>query len=126
MAPGVAPRAGEGIIVKRILPAAAILLLHVAAARVVGRQFEATGALGFCANIAFGTALFSFDATRELTTVFYGASLLLAAARGYAGCEVLAVSNFLLRRQDQVGCLLFSPLDEVETRVSSARVSQSV
>ena len=92
----------------------------------VGRQFEATGALGFCANIALGSVLFSFDATRELSTIFYGSSLLLAAARGYAGCEVLAVSNFLLRRQDQVGCLLFSPLDEVETRVSSARVSQNI
>src|SRR5262245_41412253 len=31
---------------------------------------------------------------------FYGSSMLLAAARGYAGCEVLAVSNWLLRRDD--------------------------
>jgi hypothetical protein len=29
--------------------------------------------------------------------------MLLAAARGYAGCEVLAVSNWLLHRDDQVG-----------------------
>jgi hypothetical protein len=46
--------------------------------------------------------------------VFYGASMLLAAARGYGGCEVLAVSNWLLRRDDQVGCLVLSPLDNIE------------
>ncbi len=40
------------------------------------------------------------------TLVFYGASMLLAAVRGYAGCEVLAVSNWLLRRDDQIGCLV--------------------
>ena len=48
--------------------------------------------------------------------VFYGASMLLAAARGYGGCEVLAASNWLLRRDDQVGCLVLSPLDNLEQR----------
>ena len=46
--------------------------------------------------------------------VFYGASMLLAALRGYAGCEVLAVSNWILRRDDQIGCLLLSPIDHME------------
>jgi len=36
---------------------------------------------------------------------------LLAAARGYAGCEVLTVSNWLPHRDDQVGCVLFTPVD---------------
>ncbi len=103
---------------------AAILVLHAGLARVIGRQFAATGGFGFLANLALGVALFSVDATREFTALFLGASLLLSAARGYAGCELLAVSNFLLRRQDQVGCVLFSPLDEIETRASDARVPQ--
>jgi hypothetical protein len=38
----------------------------------------------------------------------------LAAARGYAGCEVLAASNWLLRRDDQVGCAVFWPVDQLE------------
>jgi hypothetical protein len=46
--------------------------------------------------------------------VFYGASMLLAAARGYGGCEVLAASNWVLRRDDQVGCLVLSPVDNLE------------
>jgi hypothetical protein len=46
--------------------------------------------------------------------LFYGASMWLAALRGYAGCEVLAVSNWLLGRDDQVGCALFWPIDQLE------------
>ncbi len=42
--------------------------------------------------------------------------MLLAAARGYAGCEVLAVSNWLLRSDDQVDCVMFWPVDETERR----------
>lgn len=49
--------------------------------------------------------------------VFYGASMLLAAARGYSGCEVLAVSNWLLHRDDQIGCLVLSPIDQLELRL---------
>ncbi len=48
--------------------------------------------------------------------IFYGASMLLAAFRGYAGCEVLAVSNWVLRRDDQIGCLVLSPVDDLEKR----------
>ncbi len=40
--------------------------------------------------------------------------MLVAAARGYAGCEVLAVSNLLLRRDDQVGFAPFWPIDTLE------------
>ena len=51
--------------------------------------------------------------------------MLLAAARGYAGCEVLAVCNWLLRRHDEVGCLLFAPVDDLERRHRS-RASREV
>ena len=36
----------------------------------------------------------------------------------YAGCESLAIPNWLLRRDDQVGCIVFWPLDAVEARVT--------
>jgi len=48
--------------------------------------------------------------------VFYGATMLLAAALGYAGCEVSAVSNWLLRRQDQIGCPVLTPIDSLDHR----------
>ncbi len=52
----------------------------------------------------------------DAVLIFYGLSMLLAALRGYAGCESLAISNWLLHRDDQIGCLLFSPIDAAETR----------
>ncbi len=41
--------------------------------------------------------------------------MLLAAVRGYAGCEVLAVSNWLLGRDDQLGRLVLSPIDRLDS-----------
>lgn len=46
--------------------------------------------------------------------VWLGASMLVAAARGYGGCEVLAIPNLLTRRHDQIGCLLYTPIDRAE------------
>jgi hypothetical protein len=48
--------------------------------------------------------------------VWLGASMLLAAARGYGGCEVLAVSNLITGRPDQIGCILYTPIDRWETK----------
>ena len=83
--------------------------------------FEATGPVAQVLNVAVFAALYMTPdswpvlwATSDATLVFYGVSMLLAAARGYAGCEVLAFSNWLLRRDDQVGCLLFAPVDYLE------------
>ena len=53
--------------------------------------------------------------------LFFGATMLVSALRGYGGCEVLAVSNWILRRNDQVFCLLFSPIDRAEASVGADR-----
>ncbi len=79
---------------------------------------NATGPIGFAVNFGIGTVLFIIPFTRDAILLFYGASLLLAAARGYAGCEILAITNWILRRDDQVGCVVFSPVDAVEARVT--------
>lgn len=85
------------------------------------QRLVATGPVGFVVNILVFLALFltpwyapGLAVTSNATQLFYGASMLLAAARGYAGCEVLAVSNWLLRRDDQIGCLVFEPVDRLE------------
>jgi hypothetical protein len=51
-------------------------------------------------------------------------SLLVAGVRGTGGCEVLAIWNLVLRRRDPVGGVVFSPVDEIETRLSQARLSR--
>src|SRR6266540_6176352 len=76
---------------------------------------RATGPVGHAVNVAvflaiYGTAWYApgrCSATRR--PIFYGASMLLAAVRGYAGCEVLAVSNLALGRDDQIGCACSCP-----------------
>ena len=79
---------------------------------------NATDPVAFCLGTAVAAVLIAIDFTRDAALLFYGSSLLLASLRGYAGCEVLAISNWLLRRDDQVGCLVFSPVDAVEARVT--------
>lgn len=59
-------------------------------------------------------------------SVWLGASMLLAAARGYGGCEVLAAHNLITGRRDQVGCVLFTPVDRAEARRRRSRAAGAV
>ncbi len=79
---------------------------------------RATGLVGYLLNFGIGLALFTMPFTDGAAALFYGTSMLLAAARGYGGCEILAVSNWLLRRDDQVGCVVFSPVDALEAQLN--------
>ena len=54
---------------------------------------NATGPIGFAVNFGIGTVLIIIPFTRDAALLFWGSSLLLAAIRGYAGCEVLAITN---------------------------------
>ncbi|HEV2087459.1 MAG TPA: DUF6410 domain-containing protein [Cryptosporangiaceae bacterium] len=83
---------------------------------------RATGPVGHLVNMGVFLALYltwwyapALDALSDAALLFYGGSMLLAAARGYAGCEVFALSNMVLRRDDQVGCVPFFPIDAVES-----------
>ena len=57
--------------------------------------------------------------------LWIGASLVLAATRGYGGCEILAFPNVLTGRRDQVGCILFTPIDQAEARGRIVRSTAS-
>ena len=61
--------------------------------------------------------------------IFLAASMLLAAAKGYGGCEVLAFANAVNGRQDSIGCVLYAPIDKTEAmlgkRTRSARRGRS-
>ena len=103
---------------------AALLGWQLIRARWSSRPMNATGPAGFAVNFVIGAVFFMFDPTRDAAFVFYGASLLIAALRGYAGCEVLAISNWVLGRDDQVGCVVFSPIDAMEERMLGAADSR--
>jgi drug/metabolite transporter superfamily protein YnfA len=100
-------------------------------ARTSPTRYEATGPLATTVNIVVFIALVltplyarPLSFTSNAALVFYGSSMLLAAARGYGGCEVLAISNWILRRDDQIGCLVLSPIDDYERRLKSAHLNR--
>jgi hypothetical protein len=88
---------------------------------------QATGLAGFIFNLMVFLTFYltpyyykPLDITSDVVLIFYGTSMLLAAARGYAGCEITAISNWILGRDDQVGCVIFSPIDAVEARLTKS------
>jgi hypothetical protein len=85
-------------------------------ARIAERPLLATGSLGHLANAAIFAPLFAHPATAGGAFLFYGGSMLVAAVRRSGGCEVTAISNVVLDRHDQIGCLLFAPVDLAEAR----------
>jgi hypothetical protein len=100
------------------LAVAPAILVALAAirARSSPEPLRATGPIGYCVNFAVAAAAFLVPATAGAAFLFYGAAMLVAAARRQGGCEVTVVSNALLRRDDQVGCALFAPVDQAEAR----------
>lgn len=91
------------------------------------RGFRLGGVVGHVTTLVVFLALWltpyyapAFAVTSDAVLLFYGGSMLLEAALGYAGCEVLALSNWLLRRQDELGCVLFAPVDHLERRALQA------
>jgi hypothetical protein len=97
------------------LPALTILL-GLAARRYARRPLRFTGPAGHAVNCVVIVALVVNPYTGGAAALFYAATLLVAAWRGQPGCEVTVVSNWLLRRDDQIGCPLFAPIDASEAR----------
>lgn len=88
---------------------------------------QATGLIGFVLNMLVFLAFYltpvyfpPLGFTSNTVLIFYGVSMLLAAAKGYAGCEITAISNWILGRDDQVGCVIFSPIDAIEARFAKS------
>lgn len=50
---------------------------------------------------------------------FLGISMLLAAARGDSGCELVTIPNAITGRRDRIGCVLFGPIDAADARRQS-------
>ena len=77
------------------------------------------------AVLAVGTVLtFVSPVNGVALYVFFGLSMLLAALRGYDGCEVLALPNLILRRQDALWCPLYTPIDAAAGRRPEAPPEQ--
>jgi hypothetical protein len=103
-----------------VLPAA-VIAFGLAARRYASGPVRFTGSAGTTANCLLIVALAVNPYTAGGAALFYGATLLVAAWRGQPGCEATVVSNVILGRDDQIGCPIFSPIDEAETRLDARR-----
>jgi hypothetical protein len=83
-----------------------------------------TGPVGHAVNCAVIVALAANPYTGGGAGLFYAATLFVAAWRGQTGCEGTVISNLILRRDDQVGCPLFAPLDAIEAKHRTSRAER--
>ena len=97
---------------------AVMVVTGLAARRFAGRAIHFTGPLGVAVNTAVIVALLANRYTAGGAELFYGITLLVAAWCGQPGCEATVLSNLILRRDDQIGCPTFTPIDALEARHS--------
>jgi hypothetical protein len=102
------------------LPAAA-LAFGLAARRFAREPVRFGGPAGAIANCIAIVALVVEPYTAGGAALFYGTTLLVAAARDQPGCEATVLPNWILRRRDEIGCPLFSVVDAAEARRSGRR-----
>lgn len=115
------PGVGEWLLGAALMPGLFLGWQRIRAGR-DQRPIRATGPVGHAVTLAAFLALYltpvyapPLSVTSGAALIFFGGSMLIAAVRGYRGCEVLAVSNWILGRDDQIGCVLFSPIDRLES-----------
>jgi hypothetical protein len=101
-----------------VLPAV-MLAIGLAARAHAGGPVRFTGPLALAVNAALGVALFATDYTAGGAGLFVGTTLLVAAWRAQPGCELTVLSNSILRRDDQIGCFVFTPIDVAEARLTA-------
>lgn len=103
-----------------LLPAT-VIGFGLGARRYASGPVRFTGSAGTTANCLLLVALAVNPYTAGGAALFYGTTLLVAAWRAQPGCEGTVLSNSILGRDDQVGCPLFSPIDEAEARLNARR-----
>lgn len=102
-----------------VLPGA-LLIVSLVLSRRGSAPLRLTGSLGTLVNCAVIVGLVGNPYTARGAELFYGATLLIAAWRGQPDCESTVISNWILGRDDQVGCPIFSPIDRFEARRAPA------
>ncbi len=114
---------GLAAVVVGLVIAPAVVTVVLASRGRAAAPLRFDGALGHFLNIGVGVAFFVLATNAAF--LFYGAAMLLAAVRGYAGCELFAVANLVLGRDDQVVCPIFTPIDQYEEHKAGSTVGDS-
>lgn len=53
--------------------------------------------------------------------MFLGISLVVAGVRATPGCEVMAIPGIFFGKRNELACLIFSPLDQLERKLRKKR-----
>jgi hypothetical protein len=96
---------------------AIMLVVGLVASRYATGPIRLTGPLGIALNLVLIVGLIANPVTGGGATIFYGLTMVLAAWLGQRGCEATVISNLILGRDDQIGCPVFEPIDDVEARL---------
>jgi hypothetical protein len=106
-----------------VLPAA-MLAIGLGARRYASGPVRFTGSAGTTANCLIIVALAVNPYTAGGAALFYGVTLIVAALRAQPGCEATVLSNWILGREDQLGCPVFSPIDQAEARLAAPHTAR--
>jgi hypothetical protein len=98
-----------------------MLAVGLSAGRYVAGPLRYTGPIAIVLNCIVIVLLLVNPYTGGGAELFYGLSLLVAAWRRQPDCEATVLSNWILRRDDQVGCPIFTPIDLAEARLLGSR-----
>lgn len=104
-----------------VLPAIVVFVLASRGRDASGLRLY--GARGYAIN--FGLPLGLLIVALVPALIFYSVSMLVAAVRGYAGCEIFAIPSWFNRRDDRMACPVFSPVDRAEARSRLAGTSST-
>ena len=104
---------------------AVMVAIGLLAWRYVDGPLRFTSPAGTTANCLIIVALFAIPYTTGAAALFYGTSLIVGALQGLPDCEATALSNLILRRVDQIGCPVFTPIDAWESRLKYSAVDRS-
>ncbi len=96
-----------------------MLVLGLVAGHYSKAPVRFTGSAGLTLNCVVIVALLVNPYTADGAALFYGVTLLVAAWRAQPGCEATVLSNWILGRDDQIGCPTFTPIDRAERRIAA-------
>ena len=101
-------------------------LIHIVLSRRVvlfGPYLGAVVPLGLLAALyvvgASGLPILGRGKGQLAAVTFLGVSLVVAGVRAVPGCELMAIPGVFFRKQTELACLIFSPLDRLERKLRS-------
>jgi len=68
-----------------------------------------------------GLAILGYGKGELAAITFLGISLVVAGLRAVPGCELMAIPGLFFRKDIDLTCLVFSPLDKLERRLRGKR-----